>query len=108
MRRYYFILAASDRNSRGQMRQLYTYDANDVNESTQRLVEDGKSTGLNKHARGSWILCSGIKCSLENNTFSYLHYVIKVTLINYMLQSNLSNTDTEGTERSVRIREVSV
>ena len=28
------------------MRQLYTYDANDVNESTRRLVEDGKGTGL--------------------------------------------------------------
>ena len=25
-----------------------------------------------------------------------------------LVQSNLSNTDTEGTERSVRIREVSV
>ena len=49
-----------------------------------------------------------ITCSLENNAFSYLHYVIKVTLHNYMLQLNLSNTDTEGTERSVRIREVSV
>ena len=26
----------------------------------------------------------------------------------YEIQSNLSNTDTEGTEQSVRIREVSV
>ena len=40
------------------MQQLYTYDANDVNESTQRLVEDGKSTGLtNTHAaRGFSVL----------------------------------------------------
>ena len=28
------------------MRQLFTYDSNDVNESTRRLVEDGKGTGL--------------------------------------------------------------
>ena len=46
LRRYYFFLAASNRISRGQMRQPYTYDANDVNESTRRLVEDGKGTGL--------------------------------------------------------------
>ena len=36
------------------MRQLYAYNANDANESTRRLVEDGISTGLtNTHtARG--------------------------------------------------------
>ena len=28
------------------MRQLYAYDANDANESTRRLVEDGISTEL--------------------------------------------------------------
>ena len=40
------------------MRQIYTYDTNDVNEFTQRLVEDGKSTGLtNTHAaRGFSVL----------------------------------------------------
>ena len=31
--------------------------------------------GTHKYAHGSWILCL-----LENNTFSVLHYVIKVTL----------------------------
>ena len=36
------------------MRQLYAYNANDANESTRRLIEDGISTGLtNTHtARG--------------------------------------------------------
>ena len=29
-------------------------------------------------------------------------------MLNKNIQSNLSNTDTEGTEQSVRIREVSV
>ena len=45
------------------MRQPYTYDANDVNESTRRLVEDGKSTGLtNTHAaRGFSVLVSSVR-----------------------------------------------
>ena len=58
------------------MRQLYAYDAN---ESIRRLVEDGMSRGLtNTHtARG---ILFYITCSLVNNAFSVLHYVIKVTL----------------------------
>ena len=57
------------------MRQLYAHVAN---ESTRRLVEDGMSTGLtNTHtARRFSVLFT---CSLENNAFSVLHYVIKVT-----------------------------
>ena len=45
------------------MRQPYTYDANDVNESIRRLVEDGKSTGLtNTHAaRGFSVLVSSVR-----------------------------------------------
>ena len=62
------------------MRQLYAYDANDVNECTRRLVEDGMHEhGTHKHADGSGVdslFC--IPCSLENNAFSVLHYVIKV------------------------------
>ena len=60
----------------GQMRQLYAYDAN---ESIRRLVEDEMSRGLtNTHtARG---ILFYITCSLVNNAFSVLHYVIKVTL----------------------------
>ena len=40
------------------MRQLYAYDANDANESTRRLVEDGMRTGLtNTHkTRGFYVL----------------------------------------------------
>ena len=63
------------------MRQLYAHVAN---ESTRRLVEDGMSTGLtNTHtARRFSVLFT---CSLENNAFSVLHYVIKVTLHYLML-----------------------
>ena len=42
-----------------------------------------------------------IKVIRENSCVSFLFFRIN-------LQSNPSNTDTEGTERSVRIREVSV
>ena len=66
------------------MRQVYAYDANDVNESTRRLVENVMNTGLtNTHtARGS-LFC--VMCSLQNNAFSVLHYVINFTLHYYML-----------------------
>ena len=37
-----------------------------------------------KHSHDSWILCS-ITCSLENNAFSVLHYVVNVALHYYML-----------------------
>ena len=38
------------------MRQLYAYDANDVNECTRRLVEDGMHEhGTHKHAHGSGV-----------------------------------------------------
>ena len=40
------------------MRQPFAYDANDTNESTRRLVEDGMSTGLTntRTARGFSVL----------------------------------------------------
>ena len=59
------------------------YDANEY--PARRLVEDGMSTGLtNNHtARGFSDL--SITCSLENNAFSVLHYVLNVALLHYML-----------------------
>ena len=58
------------------MRQLYAHDAN---ESTRRLVEDGISPAFTntRTARGLSIVYHLL---LENNVFSVLHYVIKVTL----------------------------
>ena len=55
LRLYYFSLGQAIKNSSGQMRQPYAYDAY---ESTRRLVEGGISTGLtNTHtARGFSVL----------------------------------------------------
>ena len=55
LRFYYFSLGQAIKNSSGQMRQPYAYDAY---ESTRRLVEGGISTGLtNTHtARGFSVL----------------------------------------------------
>ena len=52
----------------------------DANESSQQLVEDGITTR-------TWFVDSlfCVTCSLENNAFSVLDYVIKVTLHYYML-----------------------
>ena len=69
------------RNSSRQVRQLYAYVAN---ESTRRLVEDGISQNSQTRTRlVDSLLC--ITCSLENNAFSVLHYVIKGTLHYLML-----------------------
>ena len=67
------------KSSSGQMRQLYAY----ANESTQRMVEDGMSTGLtNTHtaggfsvlyhvfARKQFILCSALR---HKSYFTLLH-----------------------------------
>ena len=71
------------KSSSGQMRQLYAY----ANESTQRLVEDGMSTGLtNTHtaggfsvlyhvyARKQFILCS----ALRHKSYFTLLYVTSI------------------------------
>ena len=71
LRRYYFFLAQAIKNSSGQMRQLYAYDAN---ESTRRLVEDGISPAFTNtrtargfsvvyhvFARKQCILCSALR-----------------------------------------------
>ena len=52
----------------------------DANESSRQLVEDGITTR-------TWLVDSlfCVTCSLENNAFSVLDYVIKVTLHYYML-----------------------
>ena len=77
-RRYYFFLAAGIKIS--QRANATAVRVTDANKSIRRLVEDGMSRGLTcKHAHGSWILFY-ITCSLVNNAFSVLHYVIKVTL----------------------------
>ena len=77
-RRYYFFLAAGIKIS--QRANATAIRVTDANKSIRRLVEDEMSRGLTcKHAHGSWILFY-ITCSLVNNAFSVLHYVIKVTL----------------------------
>ena len=57
---------------------------------------DSVVKSLNLSRNKLWV---AIKCLGPNNPALRLHYY---------LQSNLSNTDTEGTVRSARIREVSV
>ena len=61
--------------------QLINVDVDvDANESSRQLVEDGITTR-------TWLVDSLLcaTCSLENNAFSVLDYVIKVTLHYYML-----------------------
>ena len=48
-----------------------------------------------------------LRYSIENCSINKMEVTCKA-LTKLQLQSNLSNTDTEGTEQSVRIREVSV
>ena len=77
-RRYYFFLAAGIKIS--QRANATAIRVTNANKSIRGLVEDEMSRGLTcKHAHGSWILFY-ITCSLVNNAFSVLHYVIKVTL----------------------------
>ena len=57
------------------MRQLYAYDAN---ESTP--VDDWLKTGWARDSQTFVDSLFCITCSLENNPFSVLHCVIKVTL----------------------------
>ena len=77
-RRYYFFLAAGIKIS--QRANATAIRVTDANKSIRGLVEDEMSRGLTcKHAHDSWILFY-ITCSLVNNAFSVLHYVIKVTL----------------------------
>ena len=77
-----FFLAAGTKKFQRANATTIAYDATEY--PSRRLVEDGMSTGLtNKHtARGS-LIC--ITCSLENNAFSVLHYVLNVALHYYML-----------------------
>ena len=70
----------------GQMRQLYAYDANEGNESTRRLVEDGKNTRLtNTHtARGVSVLYhvfarkQCILSALRHKSYLTLPYVTSI------------------------------
>ena len=60
---------------------LYAYDAN---KSTRRLVEDRMNTKLPSTQTctcGFSLFCIAYACSLQNNAFSVLHYIITVTVL---------------------------
>ena len=87
------------------MRQLYAFDANDVNESIRRLFEDGMSTGLTN----SCILCFVSRVRSKTMHSLFLHYVMKVTLHYLMLhrfeiQAPFTRPKIFGTARMKKVR----
>ena len=68
----------------GQMPLPYSSDVNNANDIHPKIGWRRYEHRTHKRTRGSWILCSVSRVRPQNNAFSVLHYVIKVTLHFYM------------------------